>query len=497
MRPQRWAIATAVLAVCAGMPLNVGSESVSAASDPAPYYEQILPECPRQLGVPNDPCHLPGNVPDAPGIVIVPCSTATDKTKFCYEATVDGKPAPPELKILGYLTAYRLHDASFSDAQLEANIIAFHVPAGSTLAKGEMWGWGKRPTDQANGGGGKVDLSPILTENSVIKVVMKYQAHRMPQYSVLVAQDGTMGFSLTGQDLTLTVEGKPARVAIENATQHIDFDTERSDDTTKPWADRCGIPSMNFVVCNVGTAESNPLLFYARSSSFINGQAAEVPGPIWASTNATYFHQPSLGFDGGKRQIKVKVAAPHFLADGKTVNSGSFRTFLPNGILTQWGIEKTDAGLNSALAASVKKDGVESVVDRSFTISDIGVTITFPSLTYSSPEVFITGVSTVGGQNANQVYAALLAGKSVAVTTTVAPAVLTGKILKRGSTVLLTKLIKPIAGIKSFWKVTGACRIVSGKLAAITKNKTCVLSLRQTNPKTKAVTSKTLKISVT
>lgn len=136
-------------------------------------------------------------------------------------------------------------------------------------------------------------------------------------------------------------------------------------------------------------------------------------------------------------------------------------------------------------------------MDRTFTISDIGVTITFPNLTYSSPEVFITGVAAVGGQNANQVYAALLAGKSATATTVAIPAVLTGKTLKRGSTTLLTKLIKPIAGVKPLWKVTGGCRIVSGKVAALVKGKTCTLTLRQTNPKTKATTTKSLTISVT
>ena len=45
---------------------------VTAANDTIPDFEKLLPECPMQSGVPDDPCHLPGDVPDAPGIVIVP-----------------------------------------------------------------------------------------------------------------------------------------------------------------------------------------------------------------------------------------------------------------------------------------------------------------------------------------------------------------------------------------------------------------------------------------
>ena len=495
----RRVIAVSVLA--ASSVVATAARQVSAGNETIPYYEQ-LPECPGQMGVPADPCHTPGQ-PDAPGIIIVECDAARGVTNFCYEATVDGKPAPAQLRILGFLSAYKLHDTSNRDAQLEANIIAYYVPTGATLAKQEIWGWGKRPADQGNGGGGKVDLSPVLTENSVLKVVLKYKTFRMPQYSVLVASGGTMDFALNKTDLTLTVEGKPARVAIESAAQHIDYDTEKSDDTTKPWTDRCGIPSMKFVVCNVDRAESNPLLFYARSSSFANAPAADVPGPIWASTNATYFHQPSVSTDAkGNKQIQVKVAAPHLLADGTTVNSGAFRAFLPNGILTQWGIAKTEAALNNALAASVKKNGVETVIDRTFTIAENGVTVTFPGLTYSSPEVLITSVANTGGsQNANQLYQAMLAGVPSATTdsgsTTTKVSAVT-KTVKAGSQTLVSRLIPVVKGHLATWSVKGTgCRISAGRLLAATKGKTCTLTSRQKNIKTKKTTTSSVTVKVT
>jgi hypothetical protein len=497
-----------VFAVLSAIGAQASPARVVAAAEPAPYYEQLLPVCQAQMGVPDDPCHMPGNETDAPGIVIVKCDTARGVTNFCYDVTVDGGAAPPELRILGYLTAYKLHDASVRDAQLEANIVAFRVPQGATLAKGELWGWGKRPADQSNGGGGKVDLSPVLTENSVVKVVLRYKAHRMPQYSVLAARDGTMNFSMNGQDLTVTLEGKPARVAIESATQHIDFDTEKSDDTTKPWTDRCGIPSMQFVVCNVDRAESNPLLFYARSSSFVNAPGADVPGPIWTSTNATYFHQPSVSSDAkGNKQLQVKVAAPHLLADGTTVNSGSFSTFLPNGLLEQWKIDRTQAGLDRALAASVKKNGTESVLERTFTITDLGVLIKFPNLTYSSPEVYVTSVANTGGnQNANQIYQALIAPAVPKTGTTTNPSSSTAPFMvnrttwsvKAKSLVQPSKLITVPKGYRVTWKVTGTgCTLRAGRVYTVKAGRPCKLTQLRTNTKTGLKTSKTVTVRIT
>jgi hypothetical protein len=256
---------------------------------------------------------------------------------------------------------------------------------------------------------------------------------------------------------------------------------------------------MKFVVCNVDRAESNPLVFYGRSSTMVNPPAADIPGPIWVSTNATYFHQPSVAVDSkGNPQIQVKVASPHLLADGTTVNSGAFRAFISNGMLERWKIPKTEDGLNKALAASVKKAGVETVVDRTFAISDIGVTITFPNLTYSSPEVFVTAItSTTGGsQNANQVYQALIAGTATSNPTSSTPSSAT-KNLKKGSATVLSRLIAVTKGQTPTWSVKGTgCRISAGKLVAVTKGRTCTLTLKQRNTKTKVLTTKTLTIKV-
>ena len=492
----------------AAVVLVFGSSLVSRAVPAAtavdiPEYTQLLPKC-SDPGATTVPCHWPDqSQSDSPVVVFVKCDAAASITNYCYDITVNGSPAPSTLGLVARMTAYKTHDASVSNAQYEAAFHLFAVPAGQTLSRMDYWGWGERPRDQSNGGG-KVDLSSVLKPTDVVKIVAKFKMHKLPQYNVFISSNGTMNFSLAGNDLTITMEGSPAQVAVESAVQHINFDTEKNDDTSLPWTNRCGAPSMKFVVCNVDKAESNPLVFYARSSTLVNSPAGDVPGPIWVSTNATYFHFPNVTTDSsGNKQIQLKVAAPHFLADGTTVNSGAFRTFLPNDLLTLWKIPKTEDGLNKSLATSIKKAGKEEVLERTFVISDSGVTITFPSLTYSSPEVYVTSVATTGGsQNANQVYAALLAGASVNQSTPAATATTTAsssasKSLKKGSSTALTSLIKPASGMKAVWSVSGGCRIMNLKLAAITKGATCKLTLSQTNTTTKKTTKKYLNITVT
>jgi hypothetical protein len=279
---------------------------------------------------------------------------------------------------------------------------------------------------------------------------------------------------------------------LESDAQHINYYTEKSDDVALPWTDRCGIPSMRFVVCNVDKAESAPLVFYARSSTFVNSPAADVPGPIWVSTNATYFHFPSIS----NRQLEIKTAAPHFLPDGSKLNTGSFTAFLPNKLLDQWGITKTEAGLNSALATSIKKADVEKVVERSFTISDAGATIVFPSISYSSPVVKVTAVTGSGSQSANQVYSQLLAGAKVGSNTTTAVSAINSsvKTVRKGSSTYLVTLIRTVGKGSPTWTKTGLCKIAGGKLVAPKKVATCTLTLNQRKYKT--TPKRTIKITV-
>ena len=355
-----------------------------AASD-NPRYDQ-------QTGVVN--CNDPGAVlpcfsqdgDDGFAIFLAPCTA--DITNFCFTATVDGQPAPPTLQFVARVSAYNTQTGG-EGAGYESGFVAYYVPQGSSINSKELTGeccW--VPPNQTYGDG-LVDLTDANVAGKNIKIVMKYKVSSLPQYSMVVSNDGEMDFDLVGQNLTVTAEGKAARVAVDSADQHIDFDTEKSEDTSLPWLNRCGIPSMSRLVCNVDTADSDGLMFYGKSKALAFPSASEIAqGPIWVSHSATYFLFPS--YNPVTKQISTKTAAPHFLADGTTVNTANFNAFLPNGILSQWGIEKTQANLQAALAATVEKEGGGEVVQSpTFEITDDGVMVKFTPITFSAPVISV------------------------------------------------------------------------------------------------------------
>lgn len=355
-----------------------------AASD-NPRYDQ-------QTGVVN--CNDPGAVlpcfsqdgDDGFAIFLAPCTA--DITNFCFTATVDGQPAPPTLQFVARVSAYNTQTGG-EGAGYESGFVAYYVPQGSSINSKELTGeccW--VPPNQTDGDG-LVDLTDANVAGKNIKIVMKYKVSSLPQYSMVVSNDGEMDFDLVGQNLTVTAEGKAARVAVDSADQHIDFDTEKSEDTSLPWLNRCGIPSMSRLVCNVDTADSDGLMFYGKSKALAFPSASEIAqGPIWVSHSATYFLFPS--YNPVTKQISTKTAAPHFLADGTTVNTANFNAFLPNGILSQWGIEKTQANLQAALAATVEKEGGGEVVQSpTFEITDDGVMVKFTPITFSAPVISV------------------------------------------------------------------------------------------------------------
>ena len=448
MRRTILSLVSATALIAASIAVNSNSPKVEASS--APNFSTLLPACASGSGgFSNKPCWSanPGE-DDAGSAHLNECSGSV--TNFCYSIQVNGAPAPSELKATVSVGSYKTRDASVEIAGYEANIFLWHVPSGHTLNE-ESWGVGKRPTNQS-GNAGEFDLSDVLTPSSQVTVTIKYKTTALPQYSVLVADQGEMNFALNGQDLTLTLTGKPVRVALESTSQTINFDTEKDDNPLLPWANRCGIPSMRFVVCNVDIADAQPLLFTARSKTFVNSPAADTPAPIWVNTNATYFHFPSVVTEGQSKSIQIKTASPHFLPDGQTVNKGNAAAFIPNGVLAQWQIEKTEAALQSALTSSIVKEGTATTVAATFTITSLGVKVYFPEITYSAPTIKV-------GQAPK-------------------PAVVV-KTLRKGKSKSLTSLIKLSGKGKAKWTTSGGCKIKSGNLVAPKKAATCRLTLSQ------------------
>ena len=468
----------------------VPSRSTQAA-DPAPYYENLTDSCTNTAWL--TPCHNRDG-DDAYFVYMAECSNTV--TTFCYEAKMaDGTAIPSTIRVLAGVSAYKVHTSSVDIAGYESFANVFYVPpSGGASLNFDYFGSSDRPADQM-GNHGKLDLSPALTAASEIKIVLKYKTTAVPQYSVLVADAGSMDFALSGQDLTVTMQGKPARVAVESAAQHINFDTEKSDDTTKPWTDRCGIPSMQFVVCNVDTATSDALAFYARTKTFVFEPGASVPGPIWVSTNATYFHFPSIKIDAAAKtkRLEIKTAAPHKLSDGATLQTGNFTAFLPNGILSEWKVSKTEESLKKLLAATIEKAGQETTVTPTFTITDLGVKVVFPQISYSAP---VMKVGTVAASESTTTSSSSSSSSSTTVAspaTTVAPA---GKTIAKKKTVALTSLIKLVGKGAATWRVSGGCRISGKSVVTPSKSAVCILTLRQAASGSVKASTRTLRIIV-
>jgi hypothetical protein len=465
-------------------------QRTSTAAEVAPYYEQELVVCTRngQGIVDNAPCHKVNSEPDAFEAVLAPCTQSL--TNWCYTATVNGQAAPAALQFAISVGAYKTHTPSVSIAGYEANIHAFHVPTGNVLGDG-AFGPSDRPVDQA-ADRGLLDLDPVVDPTDVIKVVVKYKTTGLPQYSLAIAEEGTIDTDFSGQNLTVTVEGKPAQVALESISQHLTLDPTDEALSNAAWAGKCGLPNMRRAYCDIDTADSSPLVFYARSKTFVFPPASESPGPIWASTNATYFHYPSVEIDQttGAKSIQVKTAAPHFLEDGQTLHKGSFTTFLPNGILTAWGIEKTDTALRAALDGVITKESVDQKVTPTFTISDDGVRVVFPELSFSSPVVRV-----VQKPRATDSTTSSTASPTTVVTPTTTT--LPTKSVKRGKTVRLSTILRPVGPGKVSWRSTGGCKVVGSKLVTPSKKATCRLTLRQAKTKSQPSSTRVAIVKVT
>ena len=448
--------------------------SVGAADTTAPRYDQ-------QLGInscTNDgvlPCYEGAD--DSFTIFMASCSASI--TNFCYTATVDNQPAPSTLQFVAYVTAAKTNTPSaFDYAGYESAFTAYYVsPTGGTLNKRERLSdccW--VPPNQTSGNG-KVDLTSANIAGKVIKLVMKYKTVSLPQNSVVVADDGNMEFDLVGEDLTVTAEGKAARVAVDSNDQHINFDTEKSEDTSLPWTNRCGIPSMKFLVCNVDRAATDGLMFYGKSKTFSFPPGSTNASGVWVSTNATYFHFPKAAPVNDVLQVSVATAAPHYLADGTTLNEGNFNAFLSNDILKQWGLEKTEAKLKASLSSTITRGTAEEEVVPELVITDDGVKVKFPKISFSAPVIAVK----------NKPPTSVVPKTTVTTPAVSTPAVVSTKSLKRGKSVSLTSLLKPIGKGKQTWSSSGGCTIKGKNLVAPKKAARCKVTLKQAKSgKTKA-----------
>ena len=88
--------------------------------------------------------------------------------------------------------------------------------------------------------------------------------------------------------------------------------------------------------------------------------------------------------DGG-HSLVATLGAPHKLADGTTLNTGSMQAFLPNSVVeTLFGLS---AGEVDTSTLAVTRTAGGSTTDASFTVTPVtgGVVVAVPDITFSSP----------------------------------------------------------------------------------------------------------------
>jgi hypothetical protein len=242
---------------------------------------------------------------------------------------------------------------------------------------------------------------------------------------------------------------------------------------------------MNFLVCNVDRAATDGLMFFGKSKTFSFPPGSTSASGVWVTHTATYFHFPKAAPVNGVLQVSVATAAPHYLADGTTLNEGKFNAFLPNAILKQWGLEKTEAKLKASLSSTVTRGTTEEEVVPELVITDDGVKVKFPKISFSAPVIAVK----------NKPPTSVVPKTTVTTPAVTTPAVVT-KTLRRGKSVSLTSLLKPIGKGKQTWSSSGGCKIKGKNLVAPKKAARCKVTLKQAKSgKTKA-TSRSITVKV-
>lgn len=124
--------------------------------------------------------------------------------------------------------------------------------------------------------------------------------------------------------------------------------------------------------------------------SFDHSVGATMSGAYFALTGAMGGYVVGGTSADGSKPLVASLGGPHFLSDGATLNSGSMTAFLPNSVLnTMFGL--TSADIDSATLDVLRTIGTATTSAVPFTISAVsgGITLTVPTITFSSPKYTI------------------------------------------------------------------------------------------------------------
>jgi hypothetical protein len=181
--------------------------------------------------------------------------------------------------------------------------------------------------------------------------------------------------------------------------------------------------SWNMFGCHVGScgSDASPVTATQDYSSMLLGaitNLAGAPSPTiaaamhgsWLSTNAQGFTFPQLNSTTGA--VSFSVAAPHFMTDGTTINTGFFRAFLPDALVQAMGIANPSAVTQGSFTVTNSNGGTVVFAVSHVDSPSSGVLIesgtnppTLPPFNYSSPTFRI---SRAGGTSSNATLKKLL-----------------------------------------------------------------------------------------
>ena len=124
--------------------------------------------------------------------------------------------------------------------------------------------------------------------------------------------------------------------------------------------------------------------------SFESNVGSNMRGAYFAMTGAMGGWVTSATDTDGSKHLVASLGAPHFLADGTTLNTGSMVAFLPAPVISSmFGL--TSGDLDTTTLDITRTSGTTTTTDVPFTIASVpgGVTLTVPTITFSSPKYTI------------------------------------------------------------------------------------------------------------
>ena len=299
-------------------------------------------------------------------LIYAPCGGGT--TINCYEVEIDGAPAPALLHVV------IARGDSAQNPEYEVHLYDKTGVAGNN----DFSSWDDLPGDQRGNGGGRRDLSRILTANSNIHISLIVTTPKIPQFSMVHGADTMITYTRQGTEVVIDITGHPAILALPDPSEKRVWNDPSTD-----YINKCGHIDVRDVVCEVNQATTEALTFFGRFRAYSTGQEAEQIEGLWISTNATFYQFPQMP---EPERIVIPTGAPHLRVDGSQ-HYGLTRAYLPVALLEQWRIPFTEEDIAAYLSVKKIEDDVETILAPTITLDDGGALVELPQITFSAPTI--------------------------------------------------------------------------------------------------------------